>query len=118
MIIWTWLVSRIGQLAAGALGIGLLMALITGLGTFLVSWIRDGANAEWLREINAVSERARIEQKARSDASEKAAQAERDKAQADAAVSMDRVRYLEAQLKLLTDDPVCFPKSIARSLRK
>lgn len=111
MIIWTWLVGRVGQLAAGAIGIGVLMALVTGAGTFLVSWIRDGANADWERAINQATAEATAK-------SNKAAQAEREKSEMDKAAALDRVRNLEAQLKALTDDPVCFPRSVARSLNQ
>ena len=111
MIIWTWLVGRVGQLAAGAIGVGLLMALLTGAGVFIVSWIRDGANADWERAINQATAKA-------TAASEKAAQTERVKADADRAAALDRVRGLELELRALKDDPVCLPRAVARSLRK
>jgi hypothetical protein len=111
MIIWTWLVGRVGQWAAGAIGIGLLMALVTGAGVLAVSWIKAGNDAAWLRSIN----NATVEATAKSN---KAAQAEREKAEADKAAALDRVRSLENELHAMTDDPVCFPQSIARSLNR
>lgn len=118
MFIWTWLVGRVGQLAAGAIGVGLLIATITASGALVVSWIRSGANAEWMQEINQASAKATAEEKARTAASEKAAQTERDKAQADRQAALDRAHALEMQLQAMKDDPVVFPQDLARSLRK
>lgn len=111
MIIWTWLVGRVGQIAASAIGIGLLMALITGAGALVVSWIKAGNDAAWLKEINQATAQA-------TEKSSKAAQAEREKAEADKAAALDRVRDLENELQAMKDDPVCFPKAIARSLNQ
>jgi hypothetical protein len=111
MIIWTWLVGRVGQIAASAIGIGLLMALITGAVTLVGSWIKSANDAAWLRSINQATEQAAAR-------SSKAAQAEREKAEADKAAALDRVRDLENELQAMKDDPVCFPKSIARSLNR
>lgn len=111
MIIWTWLVGRVGQLAAGAIGIGLLMALITGVGALAVSWVKAGNDAAWLRSINQATEQAVAK-------SSKAAQAEREKAEADKAAALERVRNLENELQAMKDDPVCFPQSVARSLNR
>lgn len=111
MILWNWLVGRVGQALAGAIGVGLLMALVTGAGAFIVSWIRDGANADWEKAINQATASA-------TAASEKAAQTERVKADADKAAALDRVRDLEIELQTLKDDPVCLSRAIVRSLRK
>lgn len=111
MVIWTWLVGRVGQKLAGAIGIGLIMALITTGGVFVVSWIRSGVNVEWLKSINQATAEATAK-------SNKAAQAEREKAEADKAAALERVRDLENQLQNLKDDPVCFPKAVARSLNR
>lgn len=118
MFIWTWLVGRVGQMAAGAIGVGLLIATVTASGALVVSWIRSGANAEWMQEINQASTKATAEEKARAQASEKAAQAERDKAQADRQAALDRAHALEQQLQAMKDDPVALPQSIVGTLNK
>lgn len=111
MIIWTWLVGRVGQIAAGAIGIGLLMALVTGAGALVVSWIKSSNDASWMKSINQATAQA-------TEKSSKAAQAEREKAEADKAAALDRVRGLENELQAMKEDPVCFPQAIARSLNR
>lgn len=118
MIIWTWLVGRVGQLAASAIGFALVTVLITGTGALVVSWIKSANDASWLKEINQASAKATAQEKARAAASEKAAQAEREKAEKDAAAAVEHARSLEQQLQAMKDDPVVFPKALARSLNQ
>jgi len=47
-----------------------------------------------------------------------AANSEREKAKAEVAQTSDRIAALEASLRALTDDPICYPQSISRSLRQ
>jgi len=111
MIIWTWLVGRVGQIAASAIGIGVVMALVTGTATLVVSWIKSSNDASWLKAIN----QATTEATARSS---KAAQVEREKAEADKVAALERVRDLETQLQALKDDPVVYPRALTRSLNQ
>lgn len=71
-----------------------------------VQAIADG-NVEAAKEIDTLNARA-----------VQAANSEREKAKAEVAQTAERVVALEASLRALNDDPICYPQSISRSLRQ
>lgn len=71
-----------------------------------VQAVIDG-NEQAAKEIDALNAKA-----------VQAANSEREKAKAEVAQTAERVVTLEASLRALTDDPICYPQSISRSLRQ
>ena len=77
------------------------------------------SDAKWLQQIGSANEAAAADAAEDARRSAVAAQAERDKAKADAARAIQRASTLQAELDRLNQasgDPVVFPKSLVRSL--
>ena len=71
-----------------------------------VQAVADG-NEQAARELDTINAKAL-----------QAANTERQSARSEAEAASERVVELEASLRALAEDPVCYPQSIARSLRQ
>ncbi len=104
--------------------IGLALVITAGIG-FSIAIYRDikksAGLTERLRCVEAVAdgnEQAAEEIDRLNANMVAAAQRERDKAKAEAKQGVTRAVSLEQALNELKDDPVCYPKTLARSLRQ
>lgn len=118
--------TRAAQIGGGAIGVAVLIiiaiVLVVGSAIWLKNTIVDGAIAgrdlSWMKTLTAATDKARNDEAAARSKRERAANAERDKARADAEAAVDQVRELEEQLAALKDNPVCYTPEITRILRK
>lgn len=113
---WAWLRVRPGQVARGNAGRAALAGLV-GLAVVIgLMWLRRDAVAAYAARNRASVAEAQLT----SDrASEDAAQAERDRLKDLAEAEAARAAALERKLaEIGGDDPVVFPKDLARSLNQ
>ena len=108
--------------AVKAIGVGIGCAVLLGLAVSIYSDIKTSGGAQArLQCAQAViegNEQAAKEIDALNAKAVQAANAEREKARAEVAQTSERIVALEASLRALTDDPICYPQSISRSLRQ
>lgn len=125
--IWlAWLKARAVQIGGGTIGVALLIilaiVLVVGSAVWLKGVIVDGAIAgrdlSWTKTLAAATEKVRSDEAAIRQQRERAANAERDKARAEAEAAVEQVRELEQELAALKDNPVCYTPEITRILRK
>jgi hypothetical protein len=122
MALFTGLARWVSFDAIKSIAIGIGCAILLGLAVSIYSDIKtSGGSQARLQCAQAVidgNEQAAKEIDALNAKAVQAANAEREKAKAEVAQTAERVVTLEASLRALTDDPICYPQSISRSLRQ
>lgn len=125
-LLFARLKTRAKQIGGGAIGVAALIVLAIVLVVGSIVWLKgvivDGAIAgrdlAWTKTLTAATDKARNEEAVARAQRERAANAERDKARAEAESAVDQVRELEHELAALKDNPVCYTPEITRILRK
>ena len=122
MALFTGLARWVSFDAIKSIAIGIGCAILLGLAVSIYSDIKtSGGSQARLQCAQAVidgNEQAARELDAINAKALQAANSERLSARSEAAAATERVVELEASLHALTDDPVCYPQPIARSLRQ
>lgn len=118
--------TRAAQVGGGAIGAAILIILAIVLVVGSVVWLKNvivdgaisGRDLAWTKTLSTATDKARNDEAAAREKRERAANAERDKARAEAIAAVDQVRELEQELAALKDNPVCYTPEITRILRK
>ena len=122
MALFTGLARWVSLDAIKSIAIGIGCAILLGLAVSIYADIKTSGGAQArLQCAQAVidgNEQAAKEIDALNAKAVQAANAEREKAKAEVAQTAERVVTLEASLRALSDDPICYPQSISRSLRQ
>lgn len=122
MALFTGLARWVSFDAIKSIAIGIGCAILLGLAVSIYSDIKTSGGAQArLQCAQAVidgNEQAAKEIDALNAKAVQAANSEREKAKAEVAQTAERIVALEASLRALSDDPICYPQSISRSLRQ
>jgi len=122
MALFTGLARWVSLDAIKSIAIGIGCAILLGLAVSIYADIKTSGGAQArLQCAQAVidgNEQAAKEIDALNAKAVQAANAEREKAKAEVAQTAQRIVTLEASLRALSDDPICYPQSISRSLRQ